>query len=75
LLIAAALGYLIDSFAHVLLANYDDYETVFLLVVAVPGIIGELSFAVWLLVKGGKVQPRDHRALEPAPIVPSPASV
>jgi hypothetical protein len=74
LLIAAALGYLIDSFAHFLLSNYDDYETVFLLVVAVPGVVGELSFAVWLLAKGGKGQPRDNRALGSASLVPGAAS-
>jgi hypothetical protein len=75
MLIAAALGYLLDSFAHVLLANYDDYETVFLIIVAVSGIIGELSLTAWLLVKGGKDQPGDHRSLEASPVVTYPATV
>ncbi|MFD4932548.1 DUF4386 domain-containing protein [Peribacillus butanolivorans] len=58
LLVIASAGYLIDSFAHFLLPNYTDYKTIFLLVVAVPGVIGELSLAFWLLIKGVKVQQR-----------------
>jgi hypothetical protein len=56
LLIISAFGYLIDSFAHFLLSNYTDYESIFLLIVAVPGIIAELSLCFWLLIKGVKVQ-------------------
>lgn len=56
LLILASLGYLIDSFANFLLPNYADYQTIFLILVAVPGIVGELSFTLWLLIKGTKVQ-------------------
>ncbi|MGM0877447.1 MAG: DUF4386 domain-containing protein [Bacillota bacterium] len=55
LLIMASMGYLIDSFAKLLLSNYTDYETIFLLIVAVPGVIGELSLALWLLLKGNKI--------------------
>jgi hypothetical protein len=57
LLILSSLGYLIDSFANFLLPNYADYQTIFLLLVAVPGVIGELSLTLWLLIKGTKVQP------------------
>jgi Domain of unknown function (DUF4386) len=56
LLILSASGYLLDSFANFLLPSYADYQTIFLLLVAVPGIIGELSFTLWLLIKGTKVQ-------------------
>lgn len=56
LLVIASVGYLIDSFANFLLANYADYEDIFLIIVAVPGVIGELSFTLWLLFKGGKIQ-------------------
>jgi Domain of unknown function (DUF4386) len=66
LLLAAALGYIVDSFAHFLLPNYADYKTLFLLIVAVPGTLGELSLCFWLLFKGGKVQQRDTRALQSA---------
>lgn len=55
LLIISSMGYLIDSFAKLLLSNYTDYETIFLLIVAVPGVIGELSLAIWLLFKGNKI--------------------
>jgi hypothetical protein len=57
-LIISSAGYLIDSFAYFLLPNYNDYKTIFLVVVAVPGVIGELSLAFWLLIKGVKVQQR-----------------
>jgi hypothetical protein len=56
LLIAASLGYIIDSSAHFLLSNYADYETLFSLIVAVPGMIGELSLCFWLLLRGVRVQ-------------------
>lgn len=56
LLIVASLGYLTDSFANFLLPNYADYEEIFMLVVIVPGVIGELSFTFWLLLKGVNVQ-------------------
>jgi hypothetical protein len=59
LLIIASMGYLIDNFAKVLLANYTDYETIFTLIVAVPGVIGELSLAIWLLIKGNKIPEYD----------------
>lgn len=52
LLAIAAAGYLIDSFANFILPNYNDYKDIFLLIVVIPGIVGELSFTVWLLIKG-----------------------
>jgi hypothetical protein len=55
LLIVASLAYLVDSFAHVLLFNYADYASIFMLVVFVLGVIGELSFTFWLLLKGTKI--------------------
>ena len=56
LLIVSSFGYLLDSFAQFLLLNYASYEAIFLTIVAVPGIIGELSLCFWLLFKGGKNQ-------------------
>ena len=32
------------------------YGTVFLLIVAVPSVVGELAFTIWLLWRGGKAQ-------------------
>ncbi|MFD0990330.1 DUF4386 domain-containing protein [Mariniflexile jejuense] len=53
-LIIAGIMYMLDTVAHILLSNYEDYKTVFLAMVAIPSIIGEMWFALWLLVKGGK---------------------
>jgi hypothetical protein len=53
-LMLAGIMYMIDTGAHFLLPNYDTYSEVFLAMVAIPSIIGEMSFAIWLLVKGGK---------------------
>jgi hypothetical protein len=53
LLIAAAFGYVADSVGNLLLANYPSALTA---VMFAPGVIGELSLSLWLLVKGVKVQ-------------------
>ena len=50
----AGVLYMLDTLAHFLLSNYSDYAAIFLLLVAVPSILGEMSFALWLLIKGGK---------------------
>ncbi|WP_319507609.1 DUF4386 domain-containing protein [uncultured Methanolobus sp.] len=55
LLVIASLGYLIDSFANVLLVNYVEYAEIFMLIVIVPGVIGELSLTFWLLLKRRKL--------------------
>ena len=51
-LVLAGLMYMIDTAAHFLLPNYDEYSSLFLALVAIPSLIGEMSFAIWLLVKG-----------------------
>ena len=53
LLAVAGAAYVVDTLANVLLANYAEYETMFLLIVAVLSVVGELAFAVWLLRGGG----------------------
>ncbi|MFC4721238.1 DUF4386 domain-containing protein [Geojedonia litorea] len=53
-LVIAGLMYMLDTVAHLMLTNYDAYSSLFLALVAIPSIIGELSLAIWLLVKGGK---------------------
>ena len=55
LLLIASVGYLADSFANFLLPNYKNFQEIFLLIVLVPGFIGELSFCLWLLIKRNKV--------------------
>lgn len=53
LLIIAAVGYLIDSFASFLSSDYANNEALFVVFVAVPAIVSELSLAVWLVIWGG----------------------
>ncbi len=53
-LIIAGIMYMLDTSAHFLLPNYEQYSSIFLALVAIPSIVGEMSFAIWLLVKGGK---------------------
>lgn len=57
-IILAGAMYMIDTVAHFLLSNYGEYSTIFLTLVAIPSIIGEMSFAIWLLIKGGKYLPK-----------------
>lgn len=57
LLEVAALAYLVNSFARFLMINYQTYESLFAVVVFVPAFIAELSFTLWLLVKGVKEPP------------------
>lgn len=51
----AGFAYLSDTIAHFLLSNYSNYSDIFLALVAIPSILGEMSFTVWLLMKGGKL--------------------
>ena len=53
-LIIAGIMYMVDTGAHFLLQNYEVYSSIFLALVAIPSIIGEMSFAIWLIIKGGK---------------------
>lgn len=53
-LVIAGIMYMVDTGAHFLLADYEDYSSVFLALVAIPSIFGEMALSIWLLVKGGK---------------------
>ena len=53
-LVFAGMMYMVDTAAHFLLQDYEAYSSIFLALVAIPSIVGEMSLAVWLLVKGGK---------------------
>jgi hypothetical protein len=53
-LVFAGAMYMVDTAAHFVLPNYDDYAAIFLALVAIPSIVGEMAFSIWLLVKGGK---------------------
>jgi hypothetical protein len=50
----AGAAYILDTTAHTLLSTYGDYETLFLVIVAVPSVVGELWLGLWLLLRGGK---------------------
>jgi hypothetical protein len=54
LLLAAGAAYGIDTTAHTLLSNYADYETGFTAMVAVPAVIAEGWFGLWLLFRAGR---------------------
>lgn len=53
-LVVAGIMYMVDTTAHFMLPNYEQYASVFLIFVAVPSIVGEMSLAIWLLAKGGR---------------------
>ncbi len=53
LMVLAGLGYLIDSFGSIFLPQYD---AVFAILVSVGALVGELGFALWLLIKGVNVE-------------------
>ncbi|MEN8250504.1 MAG: DUF4386 domain-containing protein [Bacteroidota bacterium] len=55
-LVIAGIMYMIDTGAHFMLPNYESYGSIFLALVAIPSIVGEMSFAIWLLFKGVRVQ-------------------
>ena len=63
LLIAASLGYLIDSVGNVFLPNYPEIIGQILMA---PNFIGEVALIVWLVFRGVKAQPRHEHAFEPA---------
>jgi hypothetical protein len=59
LLVVASLSYLIDSFAGFLFPGYD---AIIAQIIIAPTVIAELSFALWLLVRGVNVQRYNERA-------------
>jgi hypothetical protein len=61
LLVIGSLGYLGQSYGHILFPQYDDILSTVVIVVAVPG---ELAFTVWLLWKGINVEMWEERAHE-----------
>lgn len=53
LMLAGAI-YIIDTTALFTLSNYQNYADLILAFVAIPSILGEMSMAIWFLVKRGK---------------------
>lgn len=46
--------YMIDTGAHFTLENYQTYASTFLTLVAIPSILGEMAFSIWLLMQKSK---------------------
>jgi hypothetical protein len=53
-LVIAGAMYMVDTAAHFVLPDYERYASIFLALVAIPSIAGEMAFSIWLLIKGGK---------------------
>lgn len=53
-LVASGVAYVVDTIAHSMLSNYAEYALPFTIMVAVPSILAEGWFGLWLLIKGGK---------------------
>ena len=53
-LAVAGVMYILDTSAHFIIADYGAYAGIFLVLVALPSVIGEMALAIWLLIKGGK---------------------
>jgi len=54
ILLVAGAAYLIDTAAHILLADYADHKTAFTAMVAIPAVIAEGWFGLWLLLRAGR---------------------
>lgn len=60
--VVAAIGYLIDGTARVVLVNYEAVAATTDVIVIVAAVIGEMALCLWLLIKGIKVEPLTERA-------------
>lgn len=49
LLIIASAGYVIDGVANLYYDAYEAFENIFMLIVVIPGVLGEFSLTIWLL--------------------------
>jgi hypothetical protein len=56
----ASLGYLMQSYGHLLAPQYDSLLSTVVIVMTIPG---ELAFTLWLLIKGINVERWEERAL------------
>lgn len=54
IMIAAGVAYVTDTVAHAMLPSYDDVAAALTVMVAVPSVIGEGWFGLWLLRRGGR---------------------
>lgn len=56
LLFFASIAYMIDNIAKLIVSDYQHYKNIFTMAVAIPSIIGELGFALWLLIRGSRLR-------------------
>lgn len=54
ILILSGIAYMLDTVVHTMVPDYSQIAGIMTVIVAVPAIIGEGWFGIWLLVKGGK---------------------
>ncbi len=54
ILLVAGAAYVIDTAAHIILADYADYETAITTMVIVPAVLAEGWFGLWLLLRAGR---------------------
>jgi hypothetical protein len=67
-LAVAGAAYITDTLAHLVLVDYARYADVLLAMVAVPSVVAELWFTVWLLTSARRLPERRivESVLEPA---------
>lgn len=67
-LAVAGAAYIVDTLAHLVLVDYARYADVLLAMVAIPSIVAELWFTVWLLTSARRLpeRPTTEHVLEPA---------
>jgi uncharacterized protein DUF4386 len=65
LLMIGSIGYLMDSFRNLLLLD-NEVLSIVSSVLLIASVIGEVSFFLWLLIKGVNVEEWEKRALESA---------
>ncbi|MEM7340543.1 MAG: DUF4386 domain-containing protein [Actinomycetota bacterium] len=53
-LVVAGVAYMADTTAHTMLNNYADYEAIFVTMVAIPAVVAEGWFGLWLLLRAGR---------------------
>ena len=71
-MLAAGAAYVVDTVAHLVLADYQASADLLLAIVAGPSIVGEMSFAVWLLLvaTGRRTPPAAASASQPPASTP-----
>ena len=67
ILAVAGAAYAVDTLVHVLVADYAAIAGVMLAVVAIPSIVAELTFTVWLLLAGRRSSAVTREEIPAAP--------